>query len=293
MTLAELAEDLGYLQPDRLEWIGNTISGPQDIQSVVTGDVDFGLAFNGAIVKLRAVGAPIVAVIASNGVDAQSWNGYYVLENSPILKGSDLIGKTVAMNTLGAHTELMLREYLRREGVVDDDARRVAMVAVPPVSCEQALRDHQVDVAVLGSVFRDKAIERGGLRRLFFDYELYGTFSSASYVFRTEFVRSHRSTVGRFVEGTARAIEWARATPRGDVIAHLSNILNHRKRNEDASLLRYWRGVSIHAPGGRLFDADFDMWIGWLTTRRELLGPPPRASDMYTNEFNPFPELDH
>src|SRR5271170_1530416 len=33
----ELAEDLGYLAPIRLKWVGNTISGPQDIQSVVTG----------------------------------------------------------------------------------------------------------------------------------------------------------------------------------------------------------------------------------------------------------------
>ena len=36
----ELAEDLGYLAPIKLKWVGNTISGPQDIQAAVTGDVD-------------------------------------------------------------------------------------------------------------------------------------------------------------------------------------------------------------------------------------------------------------
>src|SRR5580698_5717671 len=60
----ELAEDLGYLAPIRLKWVGNTISGPQDIQAAVTGDIDYGGAFNGSIVKLVAAHAPIKAVIA-------------------------------------------------------------------------------------------------------------------------------------------------------------------------------------------------------------------------------------
>jgi len=59
VTFPELAEDLGYLAPVKLKWIGNTISGPQDIQTVVTGDIDFGGAFNGAVAKLLAFrGAP-------------------------------------------------------------------------------------------------------------------------------------------------------------------------------------------------------------------------------------------
>ncbi len=34
VTFPELAEDLGYLAPVKLKWVGNTISGPQDIQTV-------------------------------------------------------------------------------------------------------------------------------------------------------------------------------------------------------------------------------------------------------------------
>jgi hypothetical protein len=34
----ELAADLGYLGNLKLKWIGNTISGPQDIQAATTGD---------------------------------------------------------------------------------------------------------------------------------------------------------------------------------------------------------------------------------------------------------------
>src|SRR6187397_626205 len=59
VTYPELAEDLGYLAPIRLDYVGNTISGPQDIQTVVTRDIDFGGAFNGAVIKLMAAKAPI------------------------------------------------------------------------------------------------------------------------------------------------------------------------------------------------------------------------------------------
>jgi ABC-type nitrate/sulfonate/bicarbonate transport system substrate-binding protein len=42
VTFAELAEELGYLAPIKLRQVGTTISGPQDIQTVATGDIDFG-----------------------------------------------------------------------------------------------------------------------------------------------------------------------------------------------------------------------------------------------------------
>src|SRR5256885_12050652 len=99
---AELAADLGYLGDVKLDWVGNTISGPQDIQSAATGQTDFGGAFNGAVVKLVAAGAPVKAVISYYGSDQYAYNGFYVLEDSPIRSAKDLTGAKVGMNTLGA-----------------------------------------------------------------------------------------------------------------------------------------------------------------------------------------------
>ena len=92
VTPPELAEDLGYLGDVKLKWIGNTISGPQDIQAATTGDVDFGGAFNGAIVKLKASKAPITAVIGYYGSDKDSYNGFFVLDGSPIRSRAVRIG---------------------------------------------------------------------------------------------------------------------------------------------------------------------------------------------------------
>jgi hypothetical protein len=46
---------------------------------VVTGDIDIGGAFYGAIIKLIA---PIKAVVGYYGSDANSFNGYFVKEGS-------------------------------------------------------------------------------------------------------------------------------------------------------------------------------------------------------------------
>ncbi|MET0386648.1 MAG: ABC transporter substrate-binding protein [Polyangiales bacterium] len=79
------------------------------MQTVATGDTDFGSEFNGAVIKLAAAHAPIRALVGSYGVDEETFSRFFVLERSPIRSARDLIGKQVAMNTLGAHAELMLR----------------------------------------------------------------------------------------------------------------------------------------------------------------------------------------
>lgn len=288
VTFPELAESLGYLGPVRLQWVGNTISGPQDIQTVVTGDVDFGAAFNGAIVKLVAAKAPVRAVVGSYGVDDQTWSGFYVLEDSPIRSARDLIGKKVSVNTLGAHSEFILREYLARNGLTPAEARQVELTVVPPVNSEQTLRQGQVEVATLGGILRDKALERGGLRRLFSDHELYGNFTAGTYVFSERTLETRPEAVRHFVEGVAKAIEWARTTPRDEVRARYSQIIRDRARNEDATLVQYWLSTGIAEPGGQIAEREFAVWIDWLVKEGDLTPGQLKPVDLYTNAFNPY-----
>src|SRR5262249_54789355 len=149
--------------------------------------------------------------VGSYGVDDGTWSGFFVKEDSPIRTARDLIGKKIAVNTLGAHHEFMLREYLARTGLTPAETKQVTLVVVPPINGEQALRYGQVEVATLGSVFRERALERGGLRLLFSDVQLYGPFTAGSYVFTHKFLRDHPNTVRKFVDAVGRSIEWARA----------------------------------------------------------------------------------
>jgi ABC-type nitrate/sulfonate/bicarbonate transport system substrate-binding protein len=288
VTYPELAEDLGFLAPIKLNYVGNTISGPQDIQSVVTGDTDYGGAFNGAVIKLIAAKAPIKAVVGYYGTDENTYAGYFVLEDSPIKTARDLIGKKVAVNTLGAHVEFVLREYLARNGLSKAEADQVTLVVVPPVSAEQALRQKAVDVAVLQNILRDKAKQRGNLRQLFTDYELFGKFTAGSYVFSEKTLRDKPRTVKKFVEATAQAIEWARNHSREEVIARQTAIIAKRHRNEDASAIAFWQSTGIAFQGGVIQDSEFQVWLDWLIKSGQLGSGQVVLKDIYTNQFNPF-----
>lgn len=288
VTPPELAADLGYLEDVKLEWVGNTISGPQDIQSAATGQVDFGGAFNGAVVKLAAARAPITAVVGYYGVDEAEATGYFVLEDSPIRSARDLIGKKVGMNTLGAHSEAMLDIYLTRNGLSKDEIGKVEPIVVPPVNNEQSLRQRQIEVGALDGILRDKALARGGIRKVFSDFELLGAFTAGSYVTKKSFVEQNPDTVRTFVSGVGKAIEWSKQTPREQVIERFTKIITDRRRNEDTDPLRYWKSYGVAGTGGVIKDQELQVWVDWLSERGDIPKGSIKAGDLYTNEFNSY-----
>src|SRR2546423_549473 len=164
VTPAELAADLGYLGPVALEWVGDTTSGPQDIQAAATG---------------------------------------------------------------------------------------------------------QIDVGGLGGIIRDKALAAGGIKPLFTDYDLLGTFSAGTYVFRDDFLAKNPDTVRAFVSGVGKAVEWARATPRAEVVDRFTKIVKARGRNEDTTALRFFKSYGIAGTGGSIPAEEVSTWI----TRLEQQGP--------------------
>jgi ABC-type nitrate/sulfonate/bicarbonate transport system substrate-binding protein len=288
VTFPELAEELGYLSPLKLAWIGNTISGPQDIQAAATGQTDFGGAFNGAIVKLAAAKAPIKAVIGYYGSDKDSYVGYFVADGSPIKGPRDLIGKKIGVNTLGAHLEAVVKEYLKRGGLTPEEIKQVELVVVPPVNTEQSLRQGQIDVAALSGILRDKALERGGIHPLFKDIDLFGPFTAGSVVLTEKFIKQNPATVKKFVEAFAKAVEWTQTHSREEVIAKSKEIIAKRKRNEDSTAIEFWKSSGVANKGGVIDAKEFQTWIDWLEREGEIKPGQVKAEDVFTNEYNPF-----
>ncbi|CAH2603275.1 ABC transporter substrate-binding protein [Rhodovastum atsumiense] len=287
----ELAENLGYLAPLRLRWVGNTISGPQDIQATVTGDTDFGQAFHSAILKLIGVGAPLVAVIGNTGTDAKSWSGLYTLEDSPVQGPRDLVGRKVGVNTYGAHNEFVLQEYLRRAGLAPAEIAQVTLVVLPPSNAEQALRLRQIDAVFLSPIFREKAASRGGIRLLQSDFELFGEFTTGSYVLTRRFIARNPNAARVFVSGTARAIEWAHTREPAEVVARLAEIIHRRNRGgEDDSAVRYWKSIALGAKGGVLADRNFTLFLDWFRANGNAAVARLKPAEVYTNAFNPYAE---
>ena len=290
VSLPELAEDLGFLAPIKLKYMGNnSTGGPHSIQSVASGDLDFGGSFNGAIVKVVAGKAPIRSVVAAYGTDGLTYTGFFVLADSPIHSARDLIGKTVSVNTLGAHAEFALRDYLARGGLTPEEAAQVTVLALPPTQSELSLRKGQVHVANLQNVFRDYALERGGIRRLFADEEMWGCFNAGSYVMSQRFIAEHPRVVRKFVAAVGRAVAWTRQQPRERVIARMEQIIHKRKRHESASTIKYWKSFGVATAHAELTDREFEMWIGWLTREGQLKPGQVKPGDIYTNAFQPQP----
>lgn len=286
VTLPELAQDLGYLGDVKLKWVGNTISGPQDIQATQTGATDFGGAFDGAVAKLISSGAPLTAVVTYYGSDKHAFNGFYVLNNSPIRAARDLIGKKIGVNTLGGHNEAVIHTYLSKAGLSEKDIKKVQLVPLPPPNADQALRAGQIDVAALSGQFREQTVAKGGVRPVFTDSQFFGDFSAGTYVLKNSFIKKNPETVRTFVDGVAKAIEWTKTTPQEEVVARYTKIIESRGRNESTASLKYWHSTGVATKGGVIEDADFTRWKDWLAATSGVSAL--NVNKLYTNEFNSF-----
>jgi ABC-type nitrate/sulfonate/bicarbonate transport system substrate-binding protein len=288
VSLPELAQDLGYFGKIKLDYVGTVQGGPQDLLTLVSGDVDFASAFNGAVVKVIAAGLDVVPVIASYGSDEDMNVGFYVLENSPIRSPRDFIGKKVAVNAFGAHYEFVVKDYLLRHGLTEKEIRDVELIVLPPVSTEQALRNGQIDIAVFSGILEKRALKSGGVRPIFKDVELYGPFTAGSYAMRKDFIAQHRDAAKTFVSGVARAQEWLHNTPKEQIVARMENIIDKRQRNETKVLIPYYTGTGVKDVGGMQKNQDFEPWVNALVQEQKLKPHQLNVSTLYSNEFNPY-----
>ncbi|MCH7393843.1 ABC transporter substrate-binding protein [Acinetobacter dispersus] len=285
VTPLELAEDLGYLAPIKLSYQGVSTGGPQGIQSALSGDSDISSpSFAGSAVKMVASGVPGTVVIAAYGTFDDPFAGYYVLENSQIHSARDLIGKKVGTNILGAQVEYMLKTYLKKGGLSPEEINQVTLVVLPPGSSEQALRNGHVDLAPLTG----PSIERGGVRRLYRDYDLVGDLTTGTYVMANRYIAEHPNTTRKVVTGIAKAIEWSRQQPRDQVIARFEHILAKRKRPENSAMLKYWTQWGIPSNAGRFENDDFTIWVNNLISEGQLKQNQIDYKKIYSNQYNAY-----
>lgn len=288
VSFVELAEALEYLGDIELEKVSDSVGGPESIQLTATGEIDFGAAFNGAIIKSYVQGVKIKSVVGNYGSDENTFIGYYTLDDSGIKTAKDLIGKKIGMNTLGAHSEFAVKQFLRDGGLTEDEIQEVELVVVPGASAEQILRAGQIDVVGLSGIGKDKALETGGIYPVFKDIDLFGEFTAGEYFFTEKYIEENPDTVKIFVEGVAKAIEWARTTPREEVITKFEEIVSAREGNETIDNLKFWKSTGIAEEGGQIAEKEFQIWIDWLVESGELKEGQVKLEDLYTNEYNPY-----
>lgn len=290
IDLPEVADALGLLGDIELKRLGDVQGGPEALRAVATDQIDYGGAFNGAVAKLASTGAPVTSVISYYGSSGKVDSGVLTLEKAGVEGAEDLIGKKVAVNTLGANAEAVLDTWLRKEGLSDDQLDQVTLVPLPPLNMEQALRKGQVDAIYLFGAQKNIALSHGGIRTLVTDTDLVGEYNAGTYAMRDDFLARNPHTSEQFVGALAKALEYTQTQPIEKVRALMADYLREHGRAEQVPALDLWQGTGVSSPGGVIRDEDFSLWLDWLEAEGEVEPGSVDVEDIYTNEFNPYAE---
>ncbi|PDT17749.1 sulfonate ABC transporter substrate-binding protein [Rhizobium sp. J15] len=277
----ELADALGYFKDTGItfENVGYAQGGPASLIALASGDVEIGSAATSAVLNSIIGGNDFVAAYPSNGINDEVQSTFYVLEDSPIKSIKDIAGKSIAVNTLGAHLDYTIREALHSVDLPSDSANQVV---VPGPQLEQVLRSKQVDIAAFGywqTTFEGAALKNGGLRAVFDDTDVLGDIAGGFVVLRRDFIQQHPEAAKIFVEQSARALDYAREHPE-ETKKILAKALAERGENPD--IAQYFRGYGVRA-GGLPVERDIQFWIDVLVREGKLKQGQLAAKDILFN----------
>ncbi|MBD8687255.1 MULTISPECIES: ABC transporter substrate-binding protein [unclassified Rhizobium] len=283
LSAHELAAELGYFDGTgiTIENVGYATGGPASLIALASGDVEIGSAATSAVLNSIVGGNDFVAAYPSNGINNEVQSIFYVLEDSPIRDIKDIAGKSIAVNTLGAHLDYTIREALHSVGLPTDAANQIV---VPGPQLEQVLRSGQVDISAFGywqTTFEGVAKQKGGLRAIFDDTDVLGEIAGGFIVLRRDFIEKHPEAGKVFVEQSERALDYAREHPKETKVIFAKALA---ERGENPDIAQYFRGYGVR-PGGKAVERDLQFWIDVLVREGKLKQGQLSANDLlYTSE---------
>ena len=289
VTPFEVADALGWLRDKgiRLELVGYSQGGPESLAAMASGSTDLAGAATPAIINAIAGSARILGVAPSGGINKSVNSKFFVLAGSDIKTARDLKDKSIAVNTLGAHLDYTVREYLRGQGLAEDE---VTLITVPGPQLDQILRHKQADVVAVGAwqgILAGKIEAEGGVRVLFTDYDLLGPIVLGTLAIEKAFIAAHPQAVKDFVTVSDRAADWTADHPE-EAKRLVAKIL--AVRGENADLAKYWTGFGLREHA-LYTDRDAQFWIDVLM-RRGLVKPGQfTPEDIETNRYNGLANL--
>ncbi|MCC5974186.1 MAG: ABC transporter substrate-binding protein [Rubellimicrobium sp.] len=274
----ELAYELGYFSGTgiTLENVGYAQGGPASLVALAGGSVELGSAATAAVLNAIAAGNDFVAAYPSNGINDEAQSIFFVLEDSPIRTIEDIVGRTIAVNTLGAHLDYVVREALHQNGLPEDSAN---LIVVPGPQLEQVLRSRQVDISAFGywqTTFTGAALQNGGLRAVFDDTDVLGEIAGGFIVLRRDWIGAHPDEARIFVEQSARALDFAREN-LDETRAIFGRVL--AERGENSEVAQFFTGYGVRE-GGLPVERDIQFWIEVLERQGSIQPGELLANDI-------------
>jgi ABC-type nitrate/sulfonate/bicarbonate transport system substrate-binding protein len=285
----EIADVLGFLKDTniRLEPKGESPGGPESLAALASGSIDIVGAATPAMINAIAHGAKILCIMPRAGINKDLNSKFFVLDDSPIKSPADLKDRSIAVNTLGAHLDYTVREYLKNHDLTAGD---VKLVTVPGPRLDETLRSHQTDVVAVGTWQNPIAVKiraEGGVKVLFTDYDVLGDIVLAGNAMQTSFLDQHPKEVKEFVTASAKAADWVADHPV-EARKLAAEILTERGETAAATVAAAsWPGfgVSQHA----LYkEQDIKFWLDVLVREAKLKPGQFSPEDIATNKYNSF-----
>jgi ABC-type nitrate/sulfonate/bicarbonate transport system substrate-binding protein len=274
-----VAEELGFFEEEGIKPIyTGVIPAGQQLAAVIAGSNETGsMHVNRPIVAI-AGGAKIKCVVAGPETSEKYPHmEYIVLEDSDIHGPKDLIGKKVGVATPTGCSAFIPWQYLKKFTDVGDPRNSIEFITVPTGNEEVAMRAGEVDTMGFHGSPLD-VYEHGGVRKIFDDYEVWGSQGGACpWYFREDYIEQNPEAVRGFVNAMAKASNWLNEHNEEGI-----QLQAKRKGVDPKSVTIYYE-----APDGIITDESIQMWIDVLVDYGEIEKPIP-LDQIFTNEFNDF-----
>jgi NitT/TauT family transport system substrate-binding protein len=208
------ANKLGYFKEGGLEVnVEFAAGGAQIVPLLVQGTFQIGNtpAVSAALANQQGFNVRLIPTTLDDKRTTPGQTASLVKTDGPVKTIADLKGKRVGVNTINSVNWLYDRAFLRKHGV---DPSQVTYVEIPFPSMVDALLRGSVDAINVAQPFHRIAVNTGQARVLGYPFvEVQPGLHIAAYSGTAAWLDANPITVGAFVRGMRRAVEYLRANP--------------------------------------------------------------------------------
>ena len=187
--------------------------GAAIVPAVLSGQYQFGFSNTISLLLGKSQNAPLKVVCNGNnstGVDGKDFAGLFVKADSPIKSPKDLVGKTVAANTLKNIVDTSVRASVKKDGG-DPAGVKFAELAFPDQL--PALQAGRVDAIFVVEPFQAAAIAAGA-RKIASSYvDAAPNLTVAMYFTPNQLLSSKPDLVNRFTAAMKESLAYADTHP--------------------------------------------------------------------------------
>jgi NitT/TauT family transport system substrate-binding protein len=199
----------GFFQAEGLN-VTPRVMGTNPIAGIVGGDFDTGGVTWTAFLLATNRGVPLQPLSeADRGAQGQAL--FMVKNDSPIQKTEDLIGKKIAVVTVGGACDLILNDVLHKKGL---DYKSIGYTVMPVPDMAPTVLRGGVDAACIPEPLLTVVQAQGGLRSVFdlFAGE-YDRFPLVGFPVTQKFAESNPNTVAALQRALAKGLVFAHNNP--------------------------------------------------------------------------------